>query len=166
MLSYRSATDGDKYFLRLVCLNTSKLYQYILPGAFDKQADKFMKEGLPSTYSINIIELTNEPIGFIGTTKLDAATLYLTALYFLSSYQRKGYGELILKQLISRSQKEGYQEIVLLVHEKAHWAISFYSKLGFKCISNVESEIKAYKDSKLKPYAIPSTMMMAKSLVD
>lgn len=164
MLRIIEAQDRHKLFLSEVCKDATQLYDDIIPGAFEKQAKKFIEEGLPKSYNIGIVNINDINIGFVGLVKLDNDTLYLTALYLLANYQRQGYGRLILDAIEEDAYQAGVKTIVLLVHSEATWAINFYGKNGFEVIETEESKMKKYADNRMANYVLPSTILMGKKL--
>lgn len=135
-----------------------------MPGAFERQAQKFENEGLPSKYNLQIISKYNEVIGFLGYKNLNQVYTYLTELYIKSNFRRKGYGKEIIKRFIEERSEDKIEEIILLAHKNAFWAVDFYKKCGFEIISSDFEEIKLYKDGILSLYIIPSTVLMTKKL--
>jgi len=166
MIKICEAKDKDIPFLSEVCKDASKLYDSILPGAFEKQAKKFLKQGLPETYNIGIVNKGNEKLGFIGTVELNSNTIYLTAIYLLECYQKQGYGKIIINYIEKDVYRKGINKLVLLVHLKAHWAIDFYIKNGFRIIETEENNIKKYLDYRMSKYFLPSTILMEKVLLN
>ncbi len=164
MLKIIKAIDNDREFLSMVCQDAAKLYDSILPGAFDKQAKKFIDKGLPDAYEIEIIKQKEENIGFIGTTGLDEDTLYITAIYILSPYQGKGYGTEILEAIEGKFCDKGIKKLALLVHSKATWAINFYKKKDFTIVETEPEKIKEYSAHRMAKYFLPETLLMVKTI--
>ena len=158
------AKNDHRIFLSEVCKAATQFYNEIFPGAFEKQAKKFIEEGLPKNYDIGIVNIEDTKIGFIGLVELDDETLYLTALYLLSKYQRQGYGRSILDIVEKDAQQAGIKTIVVLVHSKATWATNFYNKNGYEVLETEESKIKKYADYRMANYALPSTILMEKKI--
>ncbi len=163
MLSIVAAKNDDRFFLSQLMETNIPLYKEIMPGAFERQAHLFREEGLPIKYTTSIIKDANQSIGFLGLKNLTHEICYLVALYFLPEYQRKGFGIEIINFVTERLIKDNFNEIILLVHQKAKWAIDFYRKCGFKSISNSEDEIKSYGDRVLEFFYLPSTILMSKT---
>lgn len=164
MLRITEAKNNHRVFLSEVCKDAAQLYDEILPGAFEKQAEKFIKEGLPKNYDIGIVNLDNTEIGFVGLVEIDSETLYLTALYLLSKYQRQGYGRLILDVIEKDARQAGMKAIILLVHSKATWAVNFYAKNRYDVIETEESKIKKYGNNRMTNYVLPSTILLEKKI--
>jgi len=97
----------------------------------------------------NIAVHNNHIIGIISAQKLDHKH-YLSRLYILSEYQRKGIGKMLLHHLIDTTD---IKELVLEVETDNIKAQEFYYKEGFTLLGNnsivVEQfEIKTLKFSK------------------
>lgn len=164
MIKFKKAKQEDKYILADICRDAARIYDSIMPGAFERQAHKFESKGLPSIYYIHIISKDNEVIGFLGYENLNEIYTYLTALYIKSDFRRKGYGKEIIERFIVERNKEKIEEVILLAHKDAFGAVYFYQKCRFEIISSDFEKIKLYKDGILSLYAIPSTVLMSKKL--
>jgi GNAT superfamily N-acetyltransferase len=57
--------------------------------------------------------------------------------YVLTSHQRKGIGETLLKHLLSLALTS---EVLVGTWEAAHWAVRFYEKHEFRLVSKEEKE--------------------------
>jgi len=156
----RNAVPDDDVLLSKVCLSNAELYEPIMPGVFVKQAEKFLKKGLSTSYDTQIIELNHEGIGFIGHKQLSEDHIYLAALYIFRDLQGQGFGQDVMNQLIKGAENAGVKEILLLVHEDATWAKNFYLKYGFAVVDTQESIIKTYADGLLEDYYLPHTVLM------
>jgi len=88
----------------------------------------------------------------------------LIALYLLPEHQRKGYGTKVLNMVVDSLSQKGIKEVILLVHQKAYWAINFYVKNGFRIITTNEDEIRTYANSTMERYVISSTILMGKRI--
>lgn len=164
LIRIRNATNNDCERIAEICESNRALYDPIMPGAFTRQAVKFRSKGLPSSYDVSVIECENQIAGFLGTVEFGKKTLYLVAIYLHQTNQRSGIGGTVLRELVNRYRSEGYEEIVLLVHQEASWAKSFYMKNQFEYLSNKEQEIKAYNKGILSNLYIPNTELLSRSL--
>ena len=157
------AADNNADFLAKVCRNAKEIYSEIMSEAFERQAEKFETKGVPEKYNICLIQKFNKKIGFIGIKKLNKAIIYLVGLYLLSDYQRRGYGSEVIEKIINNFREKDYEEIILLVHKNAYWAIDFYKKVDFKLVTDNFEMIKEYADGAMEEFAITSTILMKKS---
>ncbi len=131
----KSARIEDRPLLARTCRDADYHYSKIMPGNYKGLADKFEKNGLPENYGIYILQARNKSIGFLGFAPLNQKIMCLVGLFLLLAYQRQGYGSLVLEKFLEKLQAEGYEEVVLLVHKKARWAVDFYSKNQFAVLS-------------------------------
>lgn len=125
----RDGQNEDRFFLADVCRSVAPMYDF-MPGAFEKQADKYEK-ALPSHYRLKIIEDSEKKIGFIGYKIINEDIVYLLACYIHDDYQRSGYGKKAYQLYEKHVCALGFKKTILQVHHKATWAISFYMTLGF-----------------------------------
>lgn len=158
------AVEEDCDFLAKVCRDAKIVYSDIMPESFEKQAKRFETKGIPDIYDVYVIQKQNKKIGFIGVTELNKNTVYLVALYLLLDYQGKGYGSRVVNKLISDYKKNDYEEIIILVHKDANWAINFYKSVNFEIVTNDIETIKGYANGIMKKYAITSTILMRQKL--
>ena len=81
-------------------------------------------------------------VAAMGIQAVNDVTLIRHA-YVLTSYQRKGYGEKLLKHLLALAETS---TVYVGTWETATWAIKFYQKYRFKLVSTEE------KNKLLKKY--------------
>lgn len=163
-IQFAPAKEEDLPFLAEVIRGAASFYDPILPGAFKKQAQRFLQKGLPDIYRVHVIKNEDHPIGFVGGRLLTPQTLYMAALYLLPLYQRKGFGRKILDALESEVRQMQVEKIVLLAHEKAYWAKNFYLQNGFRVIETDPDKMKAYGGGDMTRFVLPNTLMMEKRL--
>ena len=84
----------------------------------------------------------NVLVAVMGIQPVDDVTLIRHA-YVLTGYQRKGYGEKLLKHLLALAETS---TVYVGTWEVATWAIKFYQRNGFKLVSTEE------KNKLLKKY--------------
>jgi GNAT superfamily N-acetyltransferase len=75
-------------------------------------------------------------VAVMGIQPVEKITLIRHA-YVLASYQRKGYGEKLLKHLMTLAQT---CTVLVGTWKEAYWAINFYAKNGFKIVSEEEKD--------------------------
>ncbi len=163
-ISLKKARIEDRSFLARVCRDADRHYSKIMPGNYNRVADKFERNGLPDDYSIYIVRDCNLSIGFLGFAPLNEKIIYLVGLFMLLDYQRQGYGSLALKKFLETLQADGYEEVILLTHKKASWALDFYSKNSFTIHSGNYEEIKNYAGGKMRTFALPAAYLMKRNL--
>lgn len=66
----------------------------------------------------------------VGLASVDAATPQL-GIALLPAYQRKGYGEPLLRAALGAARRAGYAQVALTVHP-SNPAIALYERCGFR----------------------------------
>ncbi len=163
------AQPQDRYLMAEVCRSVTELYDEFMPGAFQRQAQLFELEGLGSYYRTFIINHLGKGVGFLGYKLLSIpSTVFLVALLVHYDHQREGIGssalEVFQKEIAENHTTVPLEEIVLLVHRRAEWAIRFYLKHGFALITDREREIKKYRGGLLQEECLPNTWLMSKQV--
>jgi GNAT superfamily N-acetyltransferase len=59
-------------------------------------------------------------------------------LYILPGHQRQGIGTALIAYLERKAGEMGLGRLRLLTVEKARWAVSFYSKMGYRLTARIE----------------------------
>jgi GNAT superfamily N-acetyltransferase len=77
-----------------------------------------------------------EVIGTCTLIKHDDKTYELSKMCVTEHYQRKGAGEKLLNEAISKTYKLGIEKIILSTNRKLTAAFNLYRKKGFKIMSN------------------------------
>ena len=159
-----STSTEDQTFMAEVLKSVIPQYEPVMPGAFQKWAFQMESGPLPDFIKTDLVLRKNEKIGFLGTVQLTQNVEYLMMLYFPPHNQRKGYGTTVLNLLVNRLKKRNVSDLVLLVNQQADWAIKFYKKENFQTVSRIQEEIEAYCNFKMKPFYVPGTMLMEKTI--
>jgi GNAT superfamily N-acetyltransferase len=101
-----------------------------------------LKEEIRSGVQFYGLIENNVLVAVMGIQPVNDVTLIRHA-YVLTSYQRKGYGEKLLKHLLALAETS---TVYVGTWEAATWAINFYQRNGFKLVSTEE------KNKLLKKY--------------
>jgi GNAT superfamily N-acetyltransferase len=163
-LEIRYAENKDVRLVVTICREVANLYNSILPGAFEKQARIFEETGLPSCYDIKILSVNETDVGFIAEVDLTEEIFFLVGLYIRGRFQRMTYGSMALEKLIEELRGNNIKKLIVLVHDSAYWAKSFYAKNGFKIEGTTKEEaIRFHK--RLERYYIKDTVLMSLDLI-
>lgn len=164
------ATFGDFAFIEKVFAAMIPQYAPIMPGSFEANLENlrrlqeknldFQATGLTGY----VVETDTTALGFIAVGPLSPRQAYLSAFYFLPEYQRQGCGKKALKQLENTYQNLGFQEMLLLVHQKAAWARNFYQNMGYKTLAEHKVSIVQYAGAGIEHLLEPGLFLMGRTL--
>ncbi|MGD0645629.1 MAG: GNAT family N-acetyltransferase [Candidatus Bathyarchaeia archaeon] len=93
-----------------------------------------LKEEIQSGVEFYGLNANNALVAVMGIQPTNDVTLIRHA-YVLTSHQRKGFGEKLLKHLLGLAKTS---KIYVGTWEAASWAVEFYEKQGFKLVSTEE----------------------------
>lgn len=123
-----------------IIISTMKEYYIATYGVFDENVEK---EYLLNDFQSYNYYLINNGIGLISY-KIENDDLFINELHILKQYQGHGYGSLILKDIIKKSNTDILLE-VLKVNTKA---LKFYQKHNFSIIGENDTHYKMrYKNN-------------------
>ncbi|MGD0069969.1 MAG: GNAT family N-acetyltransferase [Candidatus Bathyarchaeia archaeon] len=141
----RKLTNTDFQSILNVVNNAAIAYKGKIPNDRWKEpympAQELQEEIRSGVQFYGCIE-DNTLIAIMGIQPVNDVTLIRHA-YVLTSHQRKGLGEKLLKHLLSLAKTS---TVYAGTWEAAPWAIKFYGKHGFKLVSTQE------KNNLLKKY--------------
>lgn len=141
----RKLTNTDFQSILNVVNNAAIAYKGKIPNDQWKEpympAQELQEEIRSGVQFYGCIE-DNTLIAIMGIQPVNDVTLIRHA-YVLTSHQRKGLGEKLLKHLLSLAKTS---TVYVGTWEAAPWAIKFYGKHGFKLVSTQE------KNNLLKKY--------------
>lgn len=103
---------------------------------------KFHKENF-SSLNTHIIKADDQPIGSVDVKEGDA-NIFISGLYILPSFQSKGIGSFLIKDLIKEAEtkKKRLELEVLRVNAKA---LKLYERLGFTRLEGDKTKYFMYK---------------------
>jgi len=76
--------------------------------------------------------------GVAALRQEDTASGTIRWVYILPEQQRKGIGTALVTFVEEEARKVGLHRLRLRTVEKAHWAVSFYHKLGYRLAKRLE----------------------------
>ena len=163
--------NSDSAFVRLaIADDVHLLYSVCRESYVESFADHWQKGGLDwyleKVYGMDALQrdLANpainyfisyydgQPAGFmkvklnspLSDTRKD--TIEIEKLYFLTKYQRKGLGKLMIERAVRLSEDLGAGALWLSVIDTNSSAISFYENNGFTRFNKTRLEIPYFKD--------------------
>ncbi|HEY1096002.1 MAG TPA: GNAT family N-acetyltransferase [Alphaproteobacteria bacterium] len=83
--------------------------------------------------------------GYVMFRKKNNQVVWISGLYVVPIYQRKGIGLLLLDAVEQYARVENCKIVALETHEKAIWAINFYLRATYEVANDKLFEV-AYKD--------------------
>ncbi|WP_445491030.1 GNAT family N-acetyltransferase [Niallia sp. 03133] len=114
-------------------LNTTAIYDYTPHTLEDRK--KWYKQKREAGFPILVMEEDNKVVGFAtyGTFRPWPAFKYSIehSVYVHKDARKKGIGTILLKELISIAEKEGYKTIVAGIDADNEKSIIVHKKLGF-----------------------------------
>lgn len=131
--------------LQFLSLENLDFYLEIIKEFKDEdiiQKEKFL-EFLPDNQKIYLLEIDNNIIGtgtIIYENKIyhsQKKVAHVEDIIILKKFQKKGYGKILLDELIKKSKENNCYKIILNCSKNL---ISFYQKCGFQ-LKNVEMSI-------------------------
>lgn len=138
-MSIRRADFNDlETILFVINKSNGEAYRKIIPKEYFKEpvltAEGLLKEFEKMTFYVyRIVE------GTIGVAALMVKDEHgqLRWVYVLPEYQRKGVGTSLIKHMEDEAVKMKLKKLRVMTSDKADWAKSFYSKLGYRIIDRI-----------------------------
>jgi N-acetylglutamate synthase-like GNAT family acetyltransferase len=135
---YRAGAKDIETVLFVINKSNSEAYRKIIPKEYFKEPvltpDELLKEFEKMTfYAYRINE------GTIGVAALVVKEEQgqLRWVYVLPEYQRKGVGTSLIEYIEGEAVKMKLKKLRVMTSDKADWAKSFYSKLGYRIIDRI-----------------------------
>lgn len=89
---------------------------------------------------------------------------YMGYLYVKPERQRAGIGRLLVSFLEARALLDEKADLRLFCHPRAHWALSFYEKVGFREVTRSKEEILGMNGGVLAPFYEQDAVLFSKEL--
>ncbi|MDI6905310.1 MAG: GNAT family N-acetyltransferase [Candidatus Bathyarchaeia archaeon] len=137
-MSIRKANVSDaSKVLCVINRSNAEAYRKIIPPEYFKEP-VFTYEDILKKFEemrFYIYELEDMAVGVAALqTEIDHSGS-VRFVYVLPEHQRKGIGTSLVKYIEGEAIKLGFEKLrVPYVDMNAHWAISFYKKLGYKVV--------------------------------
>ncbi|MDP1629558.1 MAG: GNAT family N-acetyltransferase [bacterium] len=115
---------------------------------------KFLKKDLmegEKTRSYIVAIKKVKIVGFASWYIKPNKIAWVSMLEVLPKYQQRGIGASLLKSVEKIAKKRKARAVVLEVQKKAHWAITFYKKMGYKILSKRMLIRKLFVGTLVKP---------------
>jgi len=117
--------------------SNSEAYRKIIPPDYFKEPvfthDELLKKFKEMTFYA--YELKGEIFGVAALQTESESLGYVRFVYVLPEHQRKGVGTSLVTHIEAEARKLGLKTLrVPYVDVNAHWAIDFYTKLGYRVV--------------------------------
>jgi len=137
----RSANERDiDQVIRVINTTNKALYRDVIPT--EKFRDPFVtREQLAEDFRRWRFFVYESKTGIVGTVALeksDPETGTVYRLYVLPEFQRQGVGSALMRKVEQEAERLGLKRLRLRVMIKAQWAISFYQKIGYSKVGEID----------------------------
>lgn len=147
MFSIRKATTDDIPLIRELCFQvwpqtysnilSNDQIEYMLDMMYSESSlQKQMTEGA----QFIVVSENNNPVGFASYQETAPTIFKLHKIYVLPSQQGKGTGRYVIDHIINEIKPSGATALQLQVN-RGNKARSFYEKLGFSVIKEIDLDI-------------------------
>lgn len=137
----RSANESDIAQIAEVINTTNRaFYRDVIPP--ENFRDPFVtREQLAGDFGkwhFFVYENKGRIIGTVALEKSEpkAGTVY--RLYVQPEFQRQGVASALMQEVERRAKELGLRRLRLRVMVKAHWAVSFYQKIGYSGVGEID----------------------------
>lgn len=103
------------------------------------QSKEVILKQLKSDYQYYFIKIKDKVIGYFAY-KLKDTELFISKIYLISEYRRKGIGRTILNYLQELAQKKKLKALTLTVYYENKIAINAYLKNGFEKVETIKRD--------------------------
>jgi putative acetyltransferase len=136
MYILRKASKGDKIHIIQLIGRIRTSYK------FDINLDEIDSDlvDLDKSYFNNngwfaVVESAGKIIGTYGLIQKDREVCELRKMYLLPGFRGKGFGKIMIEDVLIKSRLLGYKQIVLETNKVLETAIGVYKKYGFEEIT-------------------------------
>ena len=102
------------------------------PAKTDKDISDIQENYIKSGGIFKVIENEAKIVGSYGLYPLSPTSYELRKMYLLKEFQGKGFGKLMMDDMIETARQMGFKEIVLETNSILAKAIKLYEKYGFE----------------------------------
>jgi len=106
-------------------------------------SEEFLKERLSdAAVKMFIVEENGKILGFAATRVMDENAIELSGVIVLESATGKGFGTILIREVISYARQVGVQKIIVKTEVLNQRAISFYRKMGFVEVGKATEDVE------------------------
>jgi len=137
----RRANESDIDQIVNVINTTNKaLYKGVIPS--ENFRDPFITRRQLAddfrTWHFFVYENEQRIIGTVALEESNSKTGTVYRLYVLPQFQRRGVASALMRKVEHKAKELGLKRLRLRVMVKAHWAISFYRKMGYSKVGEID----------------------------
>jgi N-acetylglutamate synthase-like GNAT family acetyltransferase len=133
----RCSVSDIKHVLFVINKSNAEAYRKIIPPKYFREP-VFTYEELSKKFSemtFYAYELDDKIVGVAALQTESPHLSYVRFVYILPEHQRKGIGTSLVTYIEAEARKLGVKKLkVPYIDINAKWAISFYTKLGYKIV--------------------------------
>lgn len=134
-LNFKIVEYKPEYKIKYKDLNYEWLNRYFeIESSDEKILSNPEEEVIKKNGFIFFALLNDDPIGTCTLIRQDDTSYELSKMCVTEKYQRKGAGELLMNEAISKAYHLGIEKIFLCTNKKLTAAVNLYKKKGFKII--------------------------------
>jgi len=140
MIREASVDDVDE-IVHVINESNYHAYRSIIPDEYFKHPVVSRDEILEDMRRMRfyVYEVEGRIVGVAALQpKLDEKVGIIRWVYVHPEHQRRGIGTALIKHIENIALSLNLEKLRLVTHEKAHWAIRFYEKLGYRAVSYIQ----------------------------
>ncbi len=145
-LNFKIVEYKPEYKIKYKDLNYEWLNRYFeIESSDEKILSNPEEEVIKKNGFIFFALLDDDVIGTCTLIRQDDTSYELTKMCVTEKYQRKGAGEMLMNEAISKAYHLGIEKIFLCTNKKLTAAVNLYKKKGFKIIRCPQEANPNYK---------------------
>lgn len=137
----RLASERDiDPIVRVINTTNEALYRDIIPPQYfrDPFVAREQLAGDLRRWRFFVFESEEGIVGTAALEKSDSKTGTVYRLYVLPEFQRRGVASALMQRVEREAKRLGLKRLRMRVYVKAHWAISFYQKIGYSRVDEID----------------------------
>ncbi|MBI1301016.1 MAG: GNAT family N-acetyltransferase [Alphaproteobacteria bacterium] len=146
----RPVTEDDFEVVHEIFMDQTVNRHLIYDKCTKKEFEPIFEEILNRCYSWIFIK-NDEEYGFCSVTQQPGRADHVAQIKTVGikkEYQNKGYGSMLLEEIIEKLKQDGFKRVELRTDEDNQRGISFYKKMGFFIEGYQKKYFKRPKDGK------------------
>lgn len=135
-----ACTENAKEILSVINTSNREAFGSIIPRSHFREPVLSLEELLSDLerMAFYVYKCEGTIVGVAALQVEGEETGRIRWLYILPGYQKQGIGTALITYLERKANEMGLRQLRLLTAEKARWAVSFYSKMGYRLTARIE----------------------------